>query len=237
MMLKNPSTNIDRSEISKFESMAEYWWDRNGVLKALHDINPLRVGYIRKHAGLHGKKIIDVGCGGGILSEAMAKEGALITGIDMGSGPLQAAEKHRKISGVSIAYIQTTAEFFALQNPDAFDVVTCMELLEHVPDPLSVIQACARLVKPNGSVFFATINRNYKSFILAIIAAEYLLGMVKRGTHRYGRFIKPVELNLWADQAGLTCKDVTGMHYHPFFRNYSLGGNTHVNYLAHYEKC
>lgn len=230
-------SNVDPAEIAKFEAAAGYWWDRSGALKALHDINPLRLGYIEDRAGgLAGKGVLDVGCGGGLLSEAMARRSARVTGIDMGASPLAVAEAHRRKSGLDITYIRATAEAFARAHPAAYDMVACLELLEHVPRPDSVVTACRNLVKPGGDVFFATINRNPKAFLLAILAAEYLLGFVPRGTHAYRNFIKPAELTAWAEKAGLVRADLTGMHYNPFFRRYTLGGNHHVNYLVHFRR-
>ena len=232
---KSPS-NIDEAEIAKFEAMAPIWWDRQGDFKALHDINVLRLDYINQRAPLAGKKVLDAGCGGGILSEAMAELGALVTGIDMGEAALGVARLHLRKSSLQVDYQQATAEQFAESRPGQFDVVTCLELLEHVPDPASVIAACKTLVRPGGDVFFATLNRNLKSFLFAIIGAEYLLGLVRRGTHRYRKFIKPAELKGWALSAGLSFKDLTGLHYNPILKRYSLGGNTHVNYLAHFSR-
>lgn len=231
-----PDNNIDPYEISKFSAMADYWWNPSGRLKSLHDINPLRLGYIKGRTPLAGKKVLDVGCGGGLLSEAMAASGATVTGIDMGQAPLEAAMAHMKDTGLDIDYQCDSAESFAAAASGTFDVVTCMELLEHVPDPESVVKACERLAKPGGDVFFATLNRNPKSFFFAILGAEYILSMIERGTHRYSRFVKPGELLNWGKKAGLAICDLTGLHYHLLTRKYSLGGNTHVNYLAHF-KC
>lgn len=228
--------NIDEAELAKFEAMAPIWWDRRGDFKALHDINVLRLNYIDKRAPLAGKAVLDVGCGGGILSEAMAALGAAVTGIDMGTAALGVARLHLKESALQVEYRLATAEEFAAAHPDRFDVVTCLELLEHVPDPTSVIAACKNLVRPGGDVFFATLNRNLKSFLFAIIGAEYILGLVRKGTHRYRRFIKPAELQKWATAAGLSFSDLTGLHYNPILRRYSTGGNTHVNYLMHFKK-
>ena len=228
--------NIDAAELAKFEAMAPIWWDRNGVQKPLHDINVLRVGYINTQAPLAGKNVLDVGCGGGILSESMAALGAVVTGIDASPAPLAVAKRHLKESGLRIDYQMATAETFAAEHSGRFDVVTCLELLEHVPEPASVVSACRRLVKPGGDVLFATLNRNLKSFVFAIIGAEYLLRMVRRGTHSYRMFVKPAELDGWAGAAGLTLQDLTGLHYNPFLRQYSMGGNTHVNYMMHFRK-
>jgi 2-polyprenyl-6-hydroxyphenyl methylase/3-demethylubiquinone-9 3-methyltransferase len=228
--------NIDTAEIAKFEAMAPIWWDKKDAFKALHDINVLRLDYIDKRAPLSGQRVLDVGCGGGILSEAMTTLGAEVTGIDMGQAPLSVAKLHLEESGLSVDYQHATAEEFSKIHPDGFDLVTCLELLEHVPDPSSVVSACRKLVKPGGHVFFATLNRNPKSFLFAIIAAEYILGLVRKGTHTYSKFIKPSELEQWATTAGLTFQDLIGLHYNPFLRKYSLGGNTHVNYLMHFHK-
>ena len=233
---QKPTVNIDAAEIAKFEAMAPIWWDKKGAFKALHDINVLRLDYINERAPLDGKRVLDLGCGGGILSEAMASIGAVVTGIDMGQAPLAVAKLHLKESGLSVDYQHATAEEFSEIHPEGFDVVTCLELLEHVPDPSSVVLACKKLVKPGGHVFFATLNRNPKSFLFAIIAAEYILGLVRKGTHSYRKFIKPAELETWGETAGLTFQDLTGLHYNPFTGNYSMGGNTHVNYMMHFYK-
>ena len=225
--------NVDLIEIAKFESQSHGWWNRKGEFKALHDINPARVAYIDDRAGLCGKTVLDVGCGGGILSEAMAAKGATVTGIDKGETPLETARRHLQESGLQVNYRHTTAEDMAATHPGRFDVVTCLEMLEHVPDPRSVITACQALVKPGGDVFFATLNRNVKSFLLAIVGAEYLLRLIPRGTHTYRRFITPSEMTNWMRQAGLVPQDITGLHYNPVFRTCSLGGNRHVNYLVH----
>jgi 2-polyprenyl-6-hydroxyphenyl methylase/3-demethylubiquinone-9 3-methyltransferase len=230
----NPS-NIDPKELAKFEALAPIWWDRGGVFRALHDINPLRIDYINDRVPLAGRRVLDLGCGGGILSEAMAALGAEVTGIDAGEEPLAAARLHLKESGLRVDYRQATAESFADRAPESFDIVTCMELLEHVPKPESIVSACARLVKPGGDVFFATLNRNLKSFLFAIVGAEIILRLVQRGTHSYRRFIKPLELRDWAGRSGLGFQDRMGLHYNPFTRRYSLGGNTHVNYFMHFR--
>ncbi len=227
--------NIDAAELAKFEAMAPIWWDKNGVQKPLHDINVLRVEYINTRASLAGKNVLDVGCGGGILSESMAAMGAVVTGIDASPAPLAVAKMHLKESGLRVDYQMATAESFAAEHSGRFDVVTCLELLEHVPEPASVVAACQRLVKPGGDVFFATLNRNFKSFLFAIIGAEYLLRMVRRGTHSYRKFVKPSELDRWAVSAGLSRQDLTGLHYNPFLKRYSMGGNAHVNYMMHFR--
>lgn len=229
--------NVDPNEIQKFDSIASRWWDRNSEFKPLHDINPLRLDYVNEHAqGISGKKIIDVGCGGGILAESMAVRGADVVGIDMGETPLSVARLHSLEVGVELDYQQTTAEAMADEHAGQFDVVTCMEMLEHVPSPESVIEACARLVKPGGDVFFSTINRNPKSFMFAVVGAEYVLNMLPKGTHEYAKFIKPSELETQARQVGLEVKHMTGMSYNPIFQVYKLGSDVDVNYLMHFTK-
>jgi len=224
--------NVDQTEIGKFEKLATRWWDPNSEFKPLHDINPLRLDYIDRAAVLDGKEVLDVGCGGGILSEGMAVRGAKVTGIDMGEKPLQVAELHTLESGVSVTYRRVPVEGLAAESPARFDVVTCMEMLEHVPEPASVVMACARIVKLGGLVFFSTLNRNLKSYLLAIIGAEYILGMLPRGTHDYGRFIKPSELDTWVRAAGLHTQDITGMTYNPLTDTYRLTDrDPDVNYL------
>jgi 2-polyprenyl-6-hydroxyphenyl methylase/3-demethylubiquinone-9 3-methyltransferase len=229
----NKPENVDAIEISRFESQSHEWWNRRGDFKALHDINPVRVRYINERAGLCGKSVLDVGCGGGILSEAMALMGASVTGIDRGEAPLNAARQHLLESGLQISYLQTTAEALAETRASCFDVVTCLEMLEHVPDPRSVINACKTLVKPGGDVFVATLNRNPKSFLLAIVGAEYLIRLIPKGTHTYRRFIKPVEMKRWMQLAGIVPQNITGMHYNPISRTSWLGGNLDINYLVH----
>lgn len=225
--------NVDHAEVSKFEALAARWWDPNSEFKALHDINPLRLGYVQQTVPLAGKRVLDVGCGGGILSESMAAVGADVLGIDMGEEPLKVAELHTLETGVSVEYRQLPVEQLAAESPGSFDVVTCMELLEHVPDPASVIDACARLVRPGGWVFFSTLNRNPKSYLLAIVGAEYLLGMLPRGTHDFARFITPAELHGWVRRTPLAVKDMTGMVYNPVTRVYKLDpSDISVNYLV-----
>ncbi len=228
--------NIDHNEINKFAALAARWWDPHSEFKPLHEINPLRLNYIDRRASLTGKRVVDIGCGGGILSEAMAQRGAQVMGIDMGEAPLAVARLHQHESGVNVDYQQMTAEQLAHEAPASFDVVTCMEMLEHVPDPASVIQACSQLVKPNGHVFFSTINRNPKSFLFAIVGAEYLLNILPKGTHEYRKFIKPSELDAWARQASLVMRELTGMTYNPLTQRYSLGYDVAVNYLVHCQK-
>jgi 2-polyprenyl-6-hydroxyphenyl methylase/3-demethylubiquinone-9 3-methyltransferase len=229
--------NIDPGEISKFESLAVHWWDRHGALKALHDINPLRFGYINRRVQLKDKRVLDVGCGGGILAEAMAAEGAHVTGIDMCSASLDVARAHMAQSGHTISYRQITVEKLAEMESQSYDAVICLELLEHVPLPDRIVKACRELVHPGGHVIFATLNRNPKSFLFAIIGAEYLLGLVAKGTHSYRKFVKPGELEKWGRSSGLEFKDLTGMHYNPFTKTYSLGGNAHVNYLMSFKRA
>ncbi|MEW6353822.1 MAG: bifunctional 2-polyprenyl-6-hydroxyphenol methylase/3-demethylubiquinol 3-O-methyltransferase UbiG [Pseudomonadota bacterium] len=231
--MNTASPNADPREIAKFEALAARWWDASGEFKTLHDINPLRLDYIGARARLAGKKVLDVGCGGGILAEAMAARGATVTGIDAGAAPLHVAAMHLLESELHVEYRQITAEQLAAQQPASFDVVTCMEMLEHVPDPGAVIDACARLVKSGGHVFFSTLNRNPKAYVFAVLGAEYLLHMLPRGTHDYRKFIRPAELDAWARRAGLVTKELTGLTYHPLTRAYSLSRDVSVNYLAH----
>jgi 2-polyprenyl-6-hydroxyphenyl methylase/3-demethylubiquinone-9 3-methyltransferase len=228
--------NVDFGEISKFEALAARWWDPHSEFKPLHEINPLRLDYIDRRAGLQGKQVLDVGCGGGILSESMALRGAHVTGIDMGEAPLAVARLHQHESNVQVDYQQSTAEHFATQHAGRFDVVTCLEMLEHVPDPGSVIAACAQLVKPGGHVFFSTINRNPKAFLFAIVGAEYLLRLLPKGTHEYNKFIKPSELEGWIRSSGLSLRELTGMSYNPLTQRYSLGYDVDVNYLVHCQR-
>jgi 2-polyprenyl-6-hydroxyphenyl methylase/3-demethylubiquinone-9 3-methyltransferase len=230
--MREDFSNIDDSEIAKFSDMAHRWWDPHSEFRPLHEINPLRLDYIDSHCGLAGKTVLDVGCGGGILTEAMAQRSALVTGIDAGARALAVARLHQHESGVEVEYLQSTAEEHAELRPGHYDVVTCMELLEHVPDPASVIEACARLLAPGGYAFFSTINRNPKSYLFAIIGAEYVLGMLPRGTHDYAKFIRPSELGQWAMAAQLDLTDLTGMSYNPLTGRYSLGRDIDVNYIA-----
>lgn len=233
--------NVDQQEITKFEKMAQTWWDPNGSFKPIHLLNPLRLSYIlEKSNGLFGKKVLDVGCGGGILSEAMAKQGAIVTGIDMTSQPLEIAKQHAKQSDLAIDYQQTTIEDFlqkttacsSLNPADKFDVITCMEMLEHVPDPLSVIQSCKSLLKPDGVLFFSTINRTVKAYMLVIIGAEYVLKMLPKGTHEFEKFIKPAELLTWCDQADLNCQDIKGYHFNPLTEKFWMNDDVSCNYIA-----
>ncbi len=229
----NNTMNVDREEIAKFEALASRWWDKSSEFKPLHDINPLRVNYIDERASLAGKKVLDVGCGGGILSEAMAFRGASVKGIDMGEAPLSVAQLHSLESGVDVQYQQITAEEIAEQEAGSYDVVTCLEMLEHVPSPASVIEACTKLLKPGGHLFLSTINRNPKSYLFAIIGAEHILKMLPKGTHEYKKFIKPSELGNYVRQAGLEMKELTGMTYNPLIKEYKLGRDVDVNYLMH----
>ena len=230
------TTNVDLNEIRKFEDIAHRWWDQESEFKPLHDINPLRLNYIDERATLKGKTVVDVGCGGGILAESMARRGATVTGIDLGETPLSVARLHALDSGIQVTYRKISAEALATEIPEQFDVVTCMEMLEHVPDPSSVIKACATLVKPGGHVFFSTLNRNAKAFALAIVGAEYLLNMLPRGTHEYAKFIRPSELEAWAYEAGLDLQHTSGMTYNPLFQSYRLGRDIDVNYIMYFKK-
>jgi len=224
-------SNVDQGEVGKFDQLASRWWDPKSEFRPLHEINPLRLEWINKLAPLAGKKVIDIGCGGGILSESMAALGADVTGIDMAPTPLQVAKLHLKETGLQVDYQQITAEHMAEEHAGEFDVVTCMEMLEHVPDPASVVKACAQLVKPGGMVFLSTINRNPKSFAMAIVGAEYILKLLPKGTHEYAKFIRPSELANWCRSAGLETGDMTGIHYNPLTQRYTLGPGVDVNYL------
>ncbi len=228
--------NVDPDEIAKFEQLAARWWDPHSEFKPLHDINPLRLNYINDRVGLKDKSVLDIGCGGGILTESMAAHGARVTGIDLGEAPLAVAKLHLKESGQKVEYLCISAEDIAHERPGSYDIVTCMEMLEHVPAPASTIGACARLVKPGGQVFFSTINRNPKSWLLAIVGAEYVLNLLPRGTHEYMKFIKPSELESWARRAGLTVHAFIGMHYNPLTRQYRLGRGVDVNYIAYFTR-
>lgn len=229
----NAPVNVDQQELAKFESIADKWWDLSGEFKPLHEINPLRLDYINQRAPLKGKRVLDVGCGGGILAEGLAHLGAEVTGIDLAGANLQVAEAHARESGLTIQYRQIAVEALAEAEPASFDVVTCLEMLEHVPDPGSVVAACSRLVKPSGHVFFSTINRNPKSYLLAIIGAEYVLNLVPRGTHDYLRFIRPSELGAWARHADLEVENVSGLTYNPLTNIYKIGHDVAVNYFMH----
>lgn len=231
------SENVDRAEIAKFEELAHRWWDRHSEFKPLHDINPLRANYIDERSPIAGKQLIDIGCGGGILAEAMASRGAIVTGIDMGEAPLAVARLHQLESNVSVEYRKITAEEIAEEQPAKYDVVTCMEMLEHVPDPQSIINACAKLCKPGGDLYFSTLNRNPKSYAFAILGAEYILKLLPKGTHDYAKFIKPSELAEWLRRADLQLCDMTGMLYNPLTQTYRLDArDVSVNYLMHVKK-
>ena len=229
--------NVDHQEIAKFEAVASRWWDLEGEFKPLHQLNPLRLEWIQRHSGgLFGKQILDVGCGGGILSESMARQGAHVLGLDMGKEPLQVARLHALESGVEVTYRQGTVEALAEELPGHFDVVTCMEMLEHVPDPASVVRACARLAKPGGQLFFSTINRNAKSWLLMILGAEQLLRLVPKGTHDHAKFIQPAELSRYAEQGGLLLQHMSGVRYNPLLGQFSLNQDVDVNYMLHCQK-
>jgi 2-polyprenyl-6-hydroxyphenyl methylase/3-demethylubiquinone-9 3-methyltransferase len=225
--------NVDHRELDKFAALASRWWDPESEFKPLHEINPLRLAYVDEQAGLAGKRVLDVGCGGGLLAEAMAEMGAEVTGIDMAEANLDVARLHALDSGVVVDYRHTSAEALAAAEPGTFDLITCMELLEHVPDPGSLVAACARLLRPGGDVVLSTLNRNPRSYLFAIVGAEYVLGMIPRGTHDYARFIRPAELEAWCREAGLAVDDLTGLSYNPLTRRYRLGRDVGVNYLAH----
>ncbi|MFN8821718.1 MAG: bifunctional 2-polyprenyl-6-hydroxyphenol methylase/3-demethylubiquinol 3-O-methyltransferase UbiG [Betaproteobacteria bacterium] len=223
--------NADTAELQRFSEMAHRWWDPQGAMRPLHDLNPLRLDWIDRTAGLVGKRVVDVGCGGGILAEAMARKGADVLGIDLAAKLLRVAELHALETSTRVAYRQASAEQLAGEAPAGFDVVTCMEMLEHVPDPASVVTACATLVKPGGTVFFSTINRNPKSFVFAILGAEYVLNLLPRGTHEYAKFIRPRELAGFARSAGLDLLELRGLRYNPFTRRFALNDDTGVNYM------
>ncbi len=234
-----PHANVDPAEIAKFEALANRWWDPTSEFRPLHEINPLRSNYIDERARLAGKTVLDVGCGGGLLSEAMAQRGAIVTGIDMGQAPLSVARLHALESGVTINYRQVPVEQLAAEQPGHFDVVTCLEMLEHVPDPAAIIQACADLAKPGAHLFFSTINRNPKSYLFAIVGAEYLLKLLPKGTHEYSKFIRPAELAGWVRAAGLTLENISGMTYNPLIKKYSMSPadvDVDVNYIIHVKK-
>ena len=223
--------NADPAELQKFSDLAHRWWDPESEFKPLHQINPLRLDWIDDNARIAGKKVVDIGCGGGILAESMAARGALVTGIDLSEKALGVARLHLFESGQQVDYRHISAEELASNAPASFDVVTCMEMLEHVPDPASTIRACATLVKPGGSVFFSTLNRNLKSYLMAVVGAEYVLNLLPRGTHEYAKFIKPSELARYVREAGLDVEELIGMQYNPISKVYSLGRDTDVNYL------
>jgi 2-polyprenyl-6-hydroxyphenyl methylase / 3-demethylubiquinone-9 3-methyltransferase len=225
--------NVDPQEVAKFEALASRWWDRSSEFQPLHDINPLRANYIDQHSPVAGKRLVDVGCGGGILAESMAQRGADVTGIDMGEAPLEVAKLHQQESGVQVQYLRSTAEELAATAPAGFDIVCCLEMLEHVPDPASVIDACATLARPGASLYFSTINRNPKAFLFAIVGAEHILQLLPAGTHEYAKFIKPSELGSWIRDAGLVLEDIIGLTYNPLTRHYKLDRkDVGVNYMV-----
>jgi 2-polyprenyl-6-hydroxyphenyl methylase/3-demethylubiquinone-9 3-methyltransferase len=231
--MSNTTINADPKELAKFSELAHRWWDPEGEFRPLHQINPLRHAWIDGKARLAGKRVLDVGCGGGILAEAMARSGARVKGIDLAEKPLKVAQLHLLESQLPVEYESVSAEHLAAREPGSYDVVTCMEVLEHVPDPSSTVRACAALARPGGQLFFATINRNPKSYLFAIIGAEYVLGLLPRGTHDYARFIKPSELSRWCRESSLDVAHLVGMTYNPLTRVYALGADTDVNYIVH----
>lgn len=229
-------SNVDQTEIAKFESIADKWWDPDGEFKPLHDINPLRLNYINERTALAGRAVLDVGCGGGILSEGLTYRGAQVTGIDMGAANLDVAQAHAAQHQLDIDYRHISVEDLAAEMPNHFDVVTCMEMLEHVPDPGAIVQACAALTKPGGHVFFSTINRNPKAYVMAIVGAEYVMNLVPKGTHEYLKFIKPSELSAWSRQAGLNVRNVSGMSVNPLSMHFKITKDVDVNYFVHCTK-
>ena len=225
--------NVDPQEIAKFEALASRWWDRSSEFKPLHEINPLRANYIDQHSPVAGKRLVDVGCGGGILAESMAQRGATVTGIDMGEAPLSVAKLHQRESGLEVHYLQSTAEQLAAKEAGNFDIVCCLEMLEHVPDPAAVVAACAELAQPGGALYFSTINRNPKAYVFAIVGAEHILQLLPAGTHEYDKFIKPSELASWIRDAGLVLEDMTGLTYNPLTKRYRLvDTDVSVNYMV-----
>lgn len=235
-MVKETSKNVDPEEIAKFDAFASHWWDLEGEMKPLHLINPLRLNFIEEHVNIQNQQVLDVGCGGGILSEALAMSGANVTGIDMSEAALNVAKSHAKKNKLKIKYEYSFGEEFSKKHLGKFDIVTCMELLEHVPDPENLIKACADLTKPGGFIFFSTINRNMKSFLYAVVAAEYILKLLPKGTHSYEKFIRPSELTLWATRNNLQLGGLQGIQYHPLDGTYSLCKNVDVNYLIYFKK-
>jgi 2-polyprenyl-6-hydroxyphenyl methylase/3-demethylubiquinone-9 3-methyltransferase len=228
--------NVDPAELQKFATLAHRWWDQNSEFKPLHEINPLRLDFIDQRAQLTGKRVLDVGCGGGILTESMVQRGADVTGIDLGEKALKVARLHSLESGIKVDYRLVSVEALATEEPESFDVVTCMEMLEHVPDPAAIISACSRLVKPGGHVFFSTINRNPKAYLFAVVGAEYVLNMLPKGTHEYEKFIKPSELSAYVRRSGLMVAGLKGMSYNPLSKRYWLDDDVSVNYLLHATK-
>jgi 2-polyprenyl-6-hydroxyphenyl methylase/3-demethylubiquinone-9 3-methyltransferase len=234
--MNTPEANVDPAEVRKFDELASRWWDPAGEFKPLHQLNPVRLAYLEQRANPAGKQCLDVGCGGGLLTEALATHAAAVTGIDMATGPLKVARLHQKKSGLeNIRYLQSSAEGLAEQESGQYDLVSCMEVIEHVPDPQSLVTACAQLAKPGGDVFFSTINRNFKAFLMAIVGAEYVMRMLPKGTHDYERFIKPSELRSWGHAAGLEFRDITGLKYAPLDGKFSLTSDVDVNYLMHFR--
>lgn len=228
--------NVDAAEVAKFDALASRWWDPESEFRPLHEINPLRLDWIREHVDLDGQRALDVGCGGGILAESLATSGAQVTGIDMAEGPLAVARLHQIESGAEVEYLHATAEELAMQRAGQYDIVTCLEMLEHVPSPPQVIASVTELVRPGGHVFFSTINRNPKSFLFAIVGAEYILRLLPAGTHEYQKFIRPSELENWSRSAGLTLQSSIGLHYNPFSKEYSLSPNVDVNYMMYFRR-
>ena len=228
--------NVDAAELAKFSALAQSWWDPNGPSRPLHELNPLRLAYVQRIAALAGKQVCDVGCGGGILSESMARSGAEVLGIDLAQSVLDVAALHALEAGVTVVYRAVAAETLAAERPGGFDLVTCMEMLEHVPDPAATLHALAGLVKPGGDIVVSTLNRNPRAFAVAIVGAEYIAGVLPRGTHDYLKFIRPSELARWGRQAGLQLEDLTGISYHPLTRAFSLSTDTRINYLAHLRR-
>ncbi|MCZ6566358.1 MAG: bifunctional 2-polyprenyl-6-hydroxyphenol methylase/3-demethylubiquinol 3-O-methyltransferase UbiG [Gammaproteobacteria bacterium] len=234
--MPNTNTNFDKNELAKFEALAYRWWDTESEFKSLHDINPLRLNFIDEHAGLKGKKVLDIGCGGGVLAESMVHQGAEVMGIDLGDAPLTVAKLHAKEQNLDVDYQAISAEDLADQQPASFDVVTCMEMLEHVPDPAAIVEACSELVKPDGHVFFSTINRNPKSFLFAIVGAEYILNLLPKGTHEFEKLIRPSELDHWIRRFSMYTNEIVGMNYNPLNKSYNLSADISVNYLIHAKK-
>ncbi len=228
--------NVDPHEIKKFNALAKDWWDPNGRMKPLHQMNPLRIQYIKNHTSIAEKKVLDVGCGGGLLSEAMARESADVIGIDLSDTLIQVAQQHAQKKRVLVDYQCVSVEQIAQTHAASFDIVTCMEMLEHVPDPMGILQACADSLKPGGVLFVSTINRTIESYLGAIVAAEYILGLLPKGTHQYNQFIRPSELTQWARQAGLKLGGLQGIRFQPFSQKWHLSHNIHINYMAYYEK-